>query len=98
MKRNDVLRMLADHRDELRERFGVASLALFGSVARDEAMDASDVDLLVEFNRRIGMFHFISVKHYLEDLLQVEKVDLVMPTALHKELKAGILEEAIDVA
>ena len=56
MKRDEVLKILADHRDELRQQFGVKSLALFGSVARDEATETSDVDLLVEFERPVGLF------------------------------------------
>jgi predicted nucleotidyltransferase len=95
MQRDDVLKILAEHRDELRQQFGVKSLALFGSVARGEATETSDVDLLVEFERPVGLFHFFTVQHYLEDLLGVAPVDLVMPDALHEELKEEILREAI---
>ena len=56
MQRDDVLKILVDHRDELRQQFGVKSLALFGSVARDEATETSDVDLLVAFARPVGLF------------------------------------------
>ncbi len=97
MKRNDVLRILTDHRDELQERFGVSSLALFGSVARDEAVDASDVDLLVEFDRRITLFGLVEVQQYLEQILQVENVDLVLRDAVFAPLKPYILGDAIDV-
>ena len=48
MQRDHVLKILAVHRDELRQQFGVKSLALFGSVARGEATETSDVDLLIE--------------------------------------------------
>jgi uncharacterized protein len=53
MQRNEVLKILADHRDAMRQQFGVKSLALFGSVARDEATETSDVDLLVAFARPV---------------------------------------------
>ena len=56
MKRDEVLKILADQRDTLKA-FSVKSLSLFGSVARDEATEASDVDLLVEFYRPVGLFH-----------------------------------------
>jgi predicted nucleotidyltransferase len=82
MQRDDVLKILAEHGDELRQQFGVKSLALFGSVARGEARERSDVDLLIEFERPVGLFHFFTVQHYLEDLLGVAQVDLVMPDAL----------------
>src|SRR5215510_15090914 len=95
MQCDHVLNMLAQHRDELRQQVGIKSLALFGSVARGEATEASDVDLLVEFERPVGLFHFFTVQHYLEDILGVAQVDLVMPDALHKESKEGILREAI---
>ncbi len=59
MKRSEVLETLAAHRDELRARFAVKSLALFGSVARDEATDTSDVDLLVEFGSGVPWTHYL---------------------------------------
>jgi predicted nucleotidyltransferase len=59
MQRDNVLKILAEHRDELHQRFDVKSLALFGSVARGEATETSDVDLLVEFERPVGLFHFL---------------------------------------
>ena len=64
MQRDDVLKILAKHGDELRQQFGVKSLALFGSVARGEAMETSDVDLLVEFelgcpNRLLSVDRFL---------------------------------------
>jgi uncharacterized protein len=68
MKRNEVLAILSTHREPL-QKLGVRSLSLFGSVARDEAGADSDVDLLVEFNRAIGLFEFIEVRLYLEDIL-----------------------------
>jgi predicted nucleotidyltransferase len=97
VKRQAVLDLLSAHSAELRA-LGVASLALFGSLARDEADDRSDVDLLVAFDRPVGLFQFFRVQHYLEELLGVAKVDLVQRTALHPALRDRILEEAIDVA
>ena len=61
MQRDDILKILAEHRDGLRQQFGVKALALFGSAARGEATETSDVDLLVEFDRPIGLFHFFTV-------------------------------------
>ena len=51
MQRAEVIRILSEQQAELALRYGVKSLYLFGSVARDEAVPASDVDLLVEFDR-----------------------------------------------
>lgn len=97
MRRQEVLDRLAARKGELRE-LGVVSLSLFGSVARDEATEKSDVDLLVEFDRPVGLFHFVRVKQYLEGVLGVGAVDLVMPGALIEELREEILHEAIRAA
>jgi predicted nucleotidyltransferase len=97
MKRSEVCRVLADHRAELRERYAVKSLALFGSVARDEAAATSDVDLLVEFDRRVGLFHLIDTEDFIRGLLGVEKVDLVLRRSVLPELRDEVLAEAVDV-
>jgi predicted nucleotidyltransferase len=97
MNRDEVLKVLAANRATL-SRLGVCRLSLFGSVARNEATEESDVDFLVEFDRPVGLFHFFRVRHYLEDILGTENVDLVMPEALPAELRQGILREAICAA
>ncbi len=76
---------------------GIASLALFGSVARGESGSASDVDFLVKFREEVSLFHFFEVQHRLEEILGVEKVDLVQYGALHPGLKESVLKEAVDV-
>jgi predicted nucleotidyltransferase len=76
---------------------GVKTLALFGSVARDEAVDTSDVDLLVESTRPTGLLGLISLKHALEEALEVQKVDLLTPQGVHPAFKQRILTEAIRV-
>jgi uncharacterized protein len=74
----------------------VRSLALFGSVARGQATAASDVDLLVEFARPIGLLHLTGTALFLAGLLD-RKVDLVLRRALLPELTDRILAEAINV-
>lgn len=96
MNRNQVLNIIAEHREKLARDFGVKSLALFGSVVRDEAAAASDVDLLVEFDGRpIGLFHLSRTQHYLESILGITKVDLVLRDGIKPALKERILREAI---
>ena len=98
MRRDDAIRILRQHSDELTRDFGVKSLALFGSVARNEAKKSSDVDLLVEFDDRpVGLFHLAGTYGYLKEILGVRKLDLVLRRALIKELEPFILREAIDV-
>jgi uncharacterized protein len=69
MKQEVVLQTLKQKNAELTKQFGVKSLLLFGSVARNEATSSSDVDLLVEFNRPVGYFGLFALQDYLEKLL-----------------------------
>ena len=97
MKRDEVLRILREHREELRHEYGVKSLALFGSVARGDAREASDIDILVEFDGRVSLFDVIGLQLHLQELLGVSKVDVVMRDAISPAIKDDILSEAIDI-
>jgi predicted nucleotidyltransferase len=94
MNRDTVLKKLSNHQVELESRFGVKSLSLFGSVARNEAVSASDLDILVTFINTPGIFGFINLKLYLENIFKCS-VDLVTNNALKKQLREHILQEAI---
>lgn len=96
MKRDDALKILSAHRDELRQQFGVKSLALFGSVARDEATEMSDVDVLVEFDRPVGLFGLFTLQDHLERLLGCS-VDLGTPDSLKPRIRAQVLLERMYV-
>ena len=96
MKREDALRILAAHRDEL-ARLGVSSLALFGSVARDEAGDGSDVDLLVEFEGAATFDGYVDLASYLEELLG-RSVDLLTRRSLPSSLRPAIEKDAYYVS
>jgi uncharacterized protein len=96
MRRQDIINLLEAHRPEIRA-FGVKSLAIFGSVSRDEARPDSDIDLLVAFEGRPSFDAFMDLKFYLEDLLK-GKVDLVTEGALKPRMKPILDREAIRVA
>ena len=96
MTRNEVLHLLRAHKAELAERFDVTYLALFGSVARDEAGDDSDVDVLVRFAGPATSKRYFGAQFYLEDLLG-SSVDLVTDNALRKELRPYVESEAVSV-
>ena len=96
MKRDEILALLGGYRAELKE-YGVKSIAIFGSVARDEATEGSDIDILVEFGQSVGLFEFVRIQARLEKILN-RPVDLVTPEALKKQLKEQILKEAVYAA
>lgn len=96
MDRQSVLDCLAAESEGLHRRFGVVDLALFGSLARDEAREDSDLDLLVTFEGTPDFDRFFGLKCYLEDLFG-KTIDLVTPKALRPELRPRIEREAIHV-
>jgi predicted nucleotidyltransferase len=97
MKQEEVLQILKQKNAVLAKQFGVESLLLFGSVARNESTSASDVDLLVEFNRPVGYFGLFALQDYLEKLLGCS-VDLGTPDSLKPYIKERVMGELIRVA
>jgi uncharacterized protein len=93
VKRDEVLAIVAAHREQL-QAMGVKSLNLFGSVARNEARPDSDVDFLVEFDRPIGLFEFIEIRLYLQDILGCS-VDMGTLKALREHLREPVFKDAI---
>lgn len=96
MKREKVVRLLKEHWNDM-QAFSVRSLAVFGSVARDEARSDSDVDILVEFDGVATFDRYMGLKCYLEDLLAT-RVDLTTLRALRPRLRPAVKREAIHVA
>lgn len=96
MKRSDVMPTLNRHRARLSREYGVCFLAVFGSVARDEATDASDVDLLVDFDRPTGLLGLFALQDHLADLLGCS-VDLGTPSSLKPRIRSRVLAECIHV-
>jgi len=91
----DALKVLKEHENVIKERFGVRKIGLFGSFARGEASDKSDVDVLVEFTEGEKTFdNFMELKFYLEELFERD-VDLVIETAIKPRLKNYIMREAV---
>lgn len=96
MVKQDVMGILTRSKGELRERYGVSTLALFGSAARGTAGRDSDIDVLVGFDGPATSDRYFGVQFYLEDLLG-KPVDLVTERALRPELKPYIERDRIDV-
>jgi predicted nucleotidyltransferase len=95
--RNEILDLLTVHREELRREFGVESLALFGSAARNEALPASDIDILVDIPGPITLFGLAALRLHLEEILGVDRVDVVMRDAIYPPLRDAIIGEAINI-
>jgi predicted nucleotidyltransferase len=96
MQREQVIQILSQHMEEIRQKFDVQSLSLFGSVARGESRPDSDLDILVTYSQVPGLFKYLDLKEYLEDLFH-QPVDLVTMKALKKQLRDEILGEAVHV-
>jgi uncharacterized protein len=91
----DIKNTLNKHKPDLLERYPIKSLAIFGSFARNEQTDDSDLDLMVEFNDRIGL-RFVDLADEIEDYLGI-KVDLVSRKGIKERYFQAIKSELIYV-
>ena len=92
--RDQVLHILGQQREALRA-YGVRKLRLFGSIARDEAGEGSDLDFVVDFEKKT-FDAYMGLKEFLENLFGC-RVDLVLSNAIKPRLRPFILKDAIDV-
>lgn len=97
MTRDEAFSQLRELLPIVRERYAVRELSVFGSVVRDEATAASDLDVLVDFDGAATFDRFMGLKLFLEDSLGV-RVDLVTRAALRPRLRSRIESEARRVA
>jgi uncharacterized protein len=96
MRRDHVIQLLSEHKAEL-TRLGVKALWLFGSAARDEAREDSDLDILVEFEGRLTYGKYCDVRFFIEDLIGCN-VDLVPAKDLRPAVRPYVERDAIRVA
>ncbi len=92
----EIKNTLHQQRDELRDTYNVSNLGIFGSVARGENTDTSDIDILVSFSKPVGMFKFIRLEDHLSKIFG-RKVDLVTPRALKLLVKDEVLKDIVYV-
>jgi predicted nucleotidyltransferase len=97
MNREQILERLRAERPDLRTRFGVSGISLFGSAARNDFGPASDVDVLVDFDRPITLFDIVAVQQHLEQCLGGRKVDVVPRDSLYPAFSPAIQREAVNV-
>ena len=83
-------------KDELKTKYKVNQIGLFGSYARDSQEESSDIDILAEFNADASLFDLVRLSQYLEESFG-KKVQVVSKASLKKELKQYILDEVVYV-
>jgi predicted nucleotidyltransferase len=93
---NYFIRILRQYLPEIREKYSVSYLGIFGSYVRGEQTSDSDLDVLVEFDKTPGLLKYIELEYYLSDLLGV-KVDLVTRTGLKPNIGKRVLNEVISL-
>jgi len=93
---DDIRRLLKEHKKEVRRKYRVIEIGVFGSYVRGEQKERSDIDILVSFSGIPDVFKYIELEEYLKRLLH-RKVDLVRKEAIRPELKKRILKEAVYV-
>jgi len=97
MNLQEIKQILTERMPEIKEKYGVKNLYIFGSYVRGEQKIESDIDILVEFEKGKKSFdNYMNLKFYLEDLFG-KKVDLVIKEAVKPKLKKYIYEEAVSV-
>lgn len=92
---DEIKSILAQHKEELRDRYKVKEIGIFGSYIRGEQREKSDLDILVEFEEPIGL-EFIELAEFLESILEL-KVDLVSKGAVKSNRWKYIEEDLIYV-
>jgi predicted nucleotidyltransferase len=88
----EIQKCVKAQKKELNENYNVKEIGIFGSYARGEQQEKSDLDILVDFEKTIGLFKFVALERYLSQLLGVN-VDLVMKSALKPRIGERILKE-----
>ena len=90
----EIQDILRQKKQILRERFKVKEIGIFGSFVRGEEKDTSDLDILMELEKPVGLIKFVGLQNYLSDELG-DKVDLVTKSALKPRIKNEILSEVV---
>lgn len=91
----DAIKTLSQHKDPIKQKFGVEKIGIFGSFARGEETKNSDIDILVEFMEGQKTFdNYMDLLFFLENLFG-KKVDLITIVGLHKYIRSYVEKEII---
>lgn len=97
MNHKSLISLLTSRREEIVRRFSIKKLGVFGSAARDEMHEGSDIDVLVEFQTSPTFDAYMDLKFYLEDLFKAN-VDLVIEDDVKPRMRPFIEKDLIRVA
>ena len=89
LSRDDVIETLRDHKQILKDRYGVAQISLYGSFARDEANEDSDIDLIIDFDETPNWHVFYGAQRYIESIFG-RSVDVSRSGNLRKEIQPHV--------
>jgi predicted nucleotidyltransferase len=89
---SEIKEILRKHKKELKEKYKVKSIAIFGSYARGEQKETSDIDILIDYYEPISLLKLIELENYLSDLLGI-KVDLITKNSIHNPYVKKSIEE-----
>ena len=92
--KEEILTILKKLKNELKSNYKIKNIGLFGSYVNNKQKEASDIDILVEFEENADLFHYIGLSLFLEEYFN-KKVDVISKFALKEELREHILQEAI---
>lgn len=95
-KIEQIKEIITSHLDILKNKYYVKEIGIFGSFIREDQNNESDVDILVEFSKPVGLIEFIKLEEYLKGLLDI-KVDLVPRDGIKPALKSEILQQVVYV-
>jgi len=90
--KDEILKILEELREEIKKKYKVKAIGVFGSVIREEQKETSDIDVLVDFEDDADLFDLTGLALFLEDKLN-QKVDVVSKGALREEIKEEVLKE-----
>ena len=94
MKKDEILEVLEEVKEEVKHKYKAEIKGIFGSYARGDEREDSDIDVLVDFREGAGLFDLVGLGLFLEEKLQC-KVDIVPQSALREEIKPYVLKEIV---
>ncbi|MEW6380670.1 MAG: nucleotidyltransferase family protein [bacterium] len=90
----NIIRILKGLEDQIRQKYKAEIIGVFGSYARGEQKESSDIDILVRFLEGASLLDFVGIADFLEEKLKV-RVDIVPADTVREEIKEQVFKEAV---